>query len=298
MTLANTVVMVRPASFGPDSETLTTNAFQTKCFFEGSREAGRDEVDAFAEALRTAGVRVFVIDEPEDLVRPNAVFPNNWFSTHPDGTVVLYPMQAENRRLERQIPVLATLKEHFHIEKILDMTGNEERGRFLEGTGSLVLDHDARLAWSCPSPRTDPSLLQEWCGLMGFSAVPFEARGQDGRQIYHTNVVMALGDGFAVVGSSLVEGPERVITALADSRVVIELDSDQIENFAGNMLALRAEDGSQVVAMSERAWNSLKPDQRENVSQRARVVSAQLTTIEQSGGSARCMLAEIFLPRH
>jgi hypothetical protein len=288
--------MVRPATFGPDAETLASNAFQAASFLSGSREAARNEVDGFAEALRNAGVGVVVIDEPDDAIRPNAVFPNNWFSTHPDGTVVLYPMQAKNRRLERHMPVLETLRGSFRIEKVLDMTSHEEEGLFLEGTGSLVLDHDAKLAFACPSPRTDRRLLDEWCGLLGFTAMVFEARGEDGRPVYHTNVVLALGDGFAVFGAGLVEGPERTTARLSESRAVIELDSGQIDDFAGNMLALRAEDGSQVVAMSERAWNSLKPGQRSIVSQKARVVAVPLPTIEQSGGSARCMLAEVFLP--
>jgi hypothetical protein len=292
--------MVRPDTFGPDDQTLATNAFQSPSFRPGSRLAAQSEADVLARALRTAGVEVHVVQEPMDPPRPNAVFPNNWFSTHPDGTVVVYPLQSPSRRPERDIPILETLRGLYRIDRTLDLTCLEPQGAFLEGTGSLVLDHDARRAFACLSPRTDPEAVSFWCRAMGFEPVTFVARGRDGRPVYHTNVVMALGEGFAAIGSSLIDEKDlpRVREALSDEREVIDLALDQIEDFAGNMLALRSRDGRQTVVMSERAWACLNPDQRSLLSGLARIVRADLPTIEQSGGSARCMLAEVFLPPH
>lgn len=295
--------MVRPARFCANPETAGSNRFQHPQAIADDAILAVREFDGLVRRLTDAGVQVVVGDDPPEPAKPDACFPNNWVSFHADGTVVLYPMLAPSRRAERRPEHLAAVERAgFRIARTLDLSGLEARGEFLEGTGSLVLDRVARVAYACLSPRTTPAALAEFCAALGYRAVEFDALGPDGRAVYHTNVLMALGEGFAVLcAASIPDAPRRaaVLGELARSgHEVIGIDVAEMNHFAGNMLALRARDGAARIAMSETAWKSLAPDNRRRLERHGGIVTAPIPTIEwEGGGSVRCMLAEIFLPR-
>jgi hypothetical protein len=298
---AAAVLMVRPHRFASNPQTQACNAFQ--------REVGGDvhaaavaEFDALAAALRLAGVAVVAVEDSAEPQTPDAVFPNNWFSTHADGTVVLYPMCAENRRAERRLEVFAELRERgFGCNRLVDLSAHEIDGRFLEGTGSLVLDRVTRTAFACLSPRTHPAMLELWGEELGYRTFAFEARDAAGKPVYHTNVMLAIGSGWAVVCADSVTPPARrgeLLAALAvGGRQVIAIDLEQMASFAGNILELRDASGRPVIAMSAQARAALRPDQIEALSVHGRIVASAVPTIETAGGgSVRCMIAEVFLP--
>ncbi|HSN72466.1 MAG TPA: arginine deiminase-related protein [Steroidobacteraceae bacterium] len=300
------VLMIRPACFGANPQTAASNVFQAR----GSEEpaaaacAAALECDQLVAALGDAGVRVHLYDDLPDPPRPDAVFPNNWVSFHDDGTVVLYPMLARSRRAERRVDLLADLvsREHFRIERLIDLTHHELTGRFLEGTGSLVLDRIHRIAYACLSPRTDADVAAEFARLLDYDLVTFDALDQDGVPIYHTNVMLALGTHFAVVCADAIPGPQwaRLHRRLADSgREIIPISLAQVRSFAGNLIELRTEDDTRVVAMSAAACAAFTPGQRSALEQLAGpIVAAPIPTIERlGGGSVRCMIAEVALPR-
>ena len=302
---ASAVLMIRPANFGANPETALSNAFQA------STETGLDvqaravaEFDALAAALMAAGVQVEVFEDRVEPVTPDAVFPNNWVSFHADGSAWLYPMLATNRRWERRTDILDALKMQrgYKLDVIRDLSHAELEGRFLEGTGSLVLDRASRVVYAGLSPRTDKRMLDEWAHRAGYEAVAFHARDTKGRSIYHTNVMLCIGTRFAVVClDSIVEPParERVQKRLADTgHEVIAISPYQMEAFAGNMLELTGRGGRSVVTMSTRAERALNPAQRSALEKHARIIAVPIDTIEAcSGGSVRCMLAEIHLPK-
>lgn len=298
---AAAVLMVRPHRFGPNPQTLASNAFQRIVGAE-VHDAALIEFDALAAALRAAGVEVMAVDDTPEPPTPDALFPNNWFSTHADGTIVLYPMCAPNRRAERRLELLTDLRERgFRCHRLVDLSMHELDGRFLEGTGSLVLDRLQRRAYACLSPRTDPQLLELWCEELGYRAFAFEAVDRDQRAIYHTNVMLALGTGWAVVcGAAVVDAARRadLMAALADGgRSVVDIDLGQMHGFAGNILELRDRHGGPVIAMSARAFAALRPEQRAMLERHGRLVASPVPTIEDAGGgSVRCMIAELFLP--
>ncbi len=232
------------------------------------------------------------------------MFPNNWVSFHADGTVVLYPMEAENRRCERRPDVIDCLDAEFgyQVREIVDLSHHEAEDRFLEGTGSMVLDRVNRVAYACLSSRTHLDVLGDFAQRMDYDVVAFEAVDRHGIPIYHTNVLMAVGEKLAVVCEAAIARDDQraaVLERLASTgHDLVSLDFDQLESFAGNMLELRAADGVPVMAMSQRAWDSLRADQRAKLEANGRVVTAAIDDIEDSaGGSVRCMLAEIHLPR-
>lgn len=300
-TSARAVLMVRPRLFWANEETAGSNAFQRGATEprEALLERARDEFDAFAAALRGAGIRVIALEQGERVESPDALFPNNWVSFHADGTVVLYPMFAPSRRTERDGGVLDALTADHGVAilRTIDLTGHEAEGRFLEGTGSLVLDHPAKLAFASRSVRTDEGLVREWCKAMGFDPVVFDAVDRNGDAVYHTNVVMSVGERVAVVCEEAiaVADRERVLGALRrEGRALVTITMSQLESFAGNMLELAGADGP-VMAMSASALVSLMTGQRRAIEERCRIVSADLATIEHcGGGSSRCMLAEVF----
>jgi len=297
-------MMVRPASFGWNPQTADSNRFQAPA--PGRSEAGGAavaEFDALVAALGEAGVTVHPFDDRPEPACPDAVFPNNWVSLHADGTVVLYPMLAGNRRLERRLDVLVVLERRggYRVERLLDLTHHELQGRFLEGTGSVVFDHVARIAYACRSPRTDPAVLEELCAELDYAPVVFDAVDAGGTPVYHTNVVLSIGTRHALVCAAAV--PEQQREALlarlaAGGRRVLAIDHARMAAFAGNVLELRAMDGARVLAASQRALDSLEPGQRGALRECVdRVMTARIPTIEAfGGGSVRCMLAEIFLP--
>jgi hypothetical protein len=300
------VVMIRPASFGSNPETLASNRFQSTAEDIAASESQRRaqaEFDALADALANAGVNIHVFEDTPTPIKPDAVFPNNWFSTHADGTVVFYPMLAPNRRLERRIDIVEALHSQrgFHVHGTVDLTHRELEGKYLEGTGSLVLDRVHRIAYACLSPRTDLDVLGEFGQRLDYEIAAFDAFDMHGAPIYHTNVLMAVGTHWtAVCVAAIEEGRRAAIVSLlaATGHDVIELSFEQMHSFAGNMLELRTRDGSRVIAMSQSAFDSLSPDQRGRLAAHATIVSVPIPTIERlGGGSVRCMIAEVHLPR-
>jgi hypothetical protein len=300
------VVMIRPASFASNPETLASNRFQSTGSDRSATQIQRaavTEFDALAIALSNAGVNVHVFDDTVSPIKPDALFPNNWFSTHPDGTVVLYPMLAPNRRLERRLDIIESLhtRDGFHIHTTLDLTHRELEGKCLEGTGSLVLDRIHRIAYACLSPRTDLDVLGEFAQRLDYDIAAFDAVDANGAAIYHTNVLMSLGTKFAAVCTEAIESSRRasIVTLLETTgRAIVDLSFEQMHCFAGNMLELRTRTGGTVIAMSETARRSLTTAQRAALESCGSIVSVSIPTIEHlGGGSVRCMIAEIHLPR-
>lgn len=301
----NAVVMIRPASFTSNPETAESNRFQAAL---GDADPGevrhraRVEFDALADALTESGVWVRVFDDTAEPVTPDALFPNNWLSTHEDGTVVLYPMEAPSRRAERREDIVNALLSEAGVDsdrsRSVDISHNEARERFLEGTGSLVLDRVNCIAYACLSSRTNPALFHDWCERFDFEPEAFQARDGD-HEIYHTNVMMCIGEGFAVICADAIISEEERIRVLSrlekTGHEVVKITAEQMNAFAGNMLALQTETG-EIIAMSDQARRSLDREQLAVLERHGRIVSADIGTIERyAGGSVRCMLAENFL---
>ena len=300
---ANAVVMIRPFRFYPNPETASDNAFQREAVAADAdiiSKAAQEEFDQAVDSLRGAGVMVHVFEDTASPEKPDAVFPNNWFSTHPDGRVALYPMYSPTRRNERRRDVIDELGKIYRISALVDYSSYEQSGLHLEGTGSLVLDYVNRIAYVSFSKRSDRALVERFCQDFNFEPMLFESVGDDGRPIYHTNVVMCVGSGFALIGLDLIADPgqrETVRHRLEESgKKVIELKRDQIANFAGNALELR-NDAEKLLVLSSRAAEALTTEQRNEIARHARLLALSLPTIELAGGSARCMLAAIHLPR-
>jgi hypothetical protein len=301
--------MVRPKTFGYNPETAHTNRFQ-RLPPEGAGDAcalARTEFDALARALASEGVTVCCVEDTARPVKPDAVFPNNWVSFHQDGTVVLYPMQSASRRFERRPELIekAIGELGFRVSHLLDLSWFEGEGKYLEGTGSLVLDNVERVAYACLSPRTHPEVLAEWSEALGYEAVIFSATDRSGVPLYHTNVLLCIGARVVVVGADSIAPADRgrVLERLAsDGREIIEIGHEEIGQFAGNMLELATWDealgDSRVLLMSERARRGLKPETFARLSGCTdTVLAVPVPTIETlGGGSVRCMLAEVFRP--
>ncbi|WP_284615275.1 citrulline utilization hydrolase CtlX [Aquabacterium humicola] len=295
------VVMIRPHRFHPNTETAADNAFQQPAGDRVPRQiaaAARDEVTAAAETLREAGVTVHLFDDEGERDTPDAVFPNNWFSTHAGGHVAIYPMFAPNRRRERRADVIELLKQRYRVQDVIDYSGLEPDGLFLEGTGAMVLDHLHRVAYVARSNRANEVALERFCTHFNYEPMLFDARGSDGRPVYHTNVMMCLGSEVALVALDLI-GDERrrdeVHRRLVDSgREVIALSAAQIAEFAGNALELTGR-GGRVLALSARAAAALNGLQRRRIERSARLLPLSVPTIELAGGSVRCMLAGVHL---
>ncbi|MCB9169126.1 MAG: amidinotransferase [Flavobacteriales bacterium] len=301
---ASSVILVRPTGFGFDPLTAPTNAFQRDLHDPELLPRVFEEFDGLLEALDRCGIDVIVLD-PVDPAAPNAVFPNNWFSTHADGTVVLYPMCSPSRRSERDRAMDVRLeREGFVVRRLIDLSALERDERFLEGTGSLVIDHERNIAYAALSPRTSERALNVWCGALHGDQVPFLATMDGtlaGQPIYHTNVLMALGERFAVVCLDAMPYPvdrDDVNAELERSgRTVIPITLDQMQRFVGNMLQLRRRrDARSFIFLSETAYRTLMPSQRIALEAHGQLVPVAIPTIEQvGGGSVRCMLAENFL---
>lgn len=298
---ANAVIMIRPSRFYPNPETALDNAFQQEAVQDPhliSRKA-QIEFDCAVEALTAAGVTVHVYDDTSAPTKPDAVFPNNWFSTHHDGRIALYPMYSPSRRTERRPDLISSLQELYRVSDVVDYSPFEKRGLYLEGTGSLVLDHLHRLAYVSLSKRADREPLQKFCADFDYEPVTFESIGTDGRPIYHTNVMLCLGTQFALVGLEMIANRaqrETVRTRLeATGRTIIPLTREQIENFAGNALELHNEQ-NKLLVLSTRAAAHLRDEQCATIERFARLLPLALPTIELAGGSARCMMATVHLP--
>ncbi len=299
---ANAVVMIRPSRFFPNPETAQDNAFQQEAGAESAAAVSQRALAEFDEAVRVlsdAGVRVHVYEDTPAPVKPDAVFPNNWFTTHHDGRIALYPMYTPSRRAERRPDVIESLGKDYEVSEVIDYSPFEKRGLFLEGTGSLVLDHVHRLAYVSLSRRADREPLEKFCADFDYEPVTFESSSADGRAIYHTNVMMCLGTDFALVGLDMIADESERETVrrrlVATGKTIISLSPDQIENFAGNALELHNEEGKLLV-LSARAAAHLGAEQRGTIERFARLLPLDLPTIELAGGSARCMLATVHLP--
>lgn len=295
--------MIRPVRFGYNAQTAVNNAFQVAdADQEKVQQNAAAEFDAFVEKLRGAGVDVTVVKDSENPHTPDSIFPNNWVSFHADGTVILYPMYAENRRLERKPAVLETIAEKFSIAATLDMSDAEARNIFLEGTGSMVLDRENKLSYACLSPRTEAGLLHKWCEQTGYRGVVFYAADQKGTAIYHTNVLMAVADKYVVIClDAIPDDAERnmVINTIKESgKTLIEISHEQMNHFAGNMLQVNNAMGEKLLVMSSQAWESLTRQQQDLLASFNKIIHSPLYTIETNGGgSARCMMAEVHLPQ-
>ena len=298
------ILMVRPANFGFNEETAASNAFQSKVDELSDTTASQkalQEFDTFVAKLRSKGVNVIVIEDTPVPVKPDAVFPNNWVTFHQDGTVITYPMLSKTRRQERREDVLDELMSDFFIGKKIELESYEEDGIILEGTGSLILDRPNRLAYACLSPRTSNDLLNRFCEIAGFKPVAFHAVDGSGLEIYHTNVMMALGETFVVICMDTVRDQEERKLLLSKfkqtKKEVIEISLDQMMHFAGNMLQVRNNKGDTFLVMSEQAYRSLNDVQISKIESHTEILYAAIPTIETlGGGSVRCMMAEVFLP--
>ena len=298
----NSVLMVRPRRFYPNPETATDNAFQRQAGSDitALTAAARREFDIAVQTLRQAGVKVHVFEDTADPEKPDAVFPNNWISTHADGRVALFPMYSALRRRERRQDIIGKLRETYRVSDVIDYSNFEEEGCCLEGTGSLVLDHVNRFAYVSLSKRSDPKVVRRFADNFGYEPVIFTSIGLDGQPVYHTNVMMCVGTEFALVGLSMIANQaekEQVRTHLeASGKDIVELEPHQVAKFAGNAIELHDGEGQKLLVLSARAIPTFSEEQRTRLTRHARLVPLNLPTIEMGGGSARCMIATIHLP--
>lgn len=299
----NHILMVRPAHFGYNEETALSNAFQnndqSKSTIEVKTKAV-EEFDAFVDKLRANGVDVIVAEDSVYPIKADAVFPNNWVTFHQNGTVITYPMQALVRRFERDQKILDMIAKRFDIQAIFNFESYEDQGKYLEGTGSMILDRVNQVVYACLSPRTHPDLLDNFCKLTKYRKAVFHATDQKGQDIYHTNVMMALGETFVVICLATIRDQrelDKVRRFFLDAeKEIIDISYDQMMKFAGNMLQVRNASNETFLVMSEQAYQSLRPDQIRQIERHTHILSSPIDTIETyGGGSARCMMAEIFL---
>ena len=298
--VANKILMIRPAGFGYNPQTAESNAFQQNVHLSDAeiQEKALQEFEEMTDRLKKLGIEVLIFLDSKDPHTPDAVFPNNWFSTHPDGRLCLYPMESETRRLERDGSIVDFLKKNFDVTEVFDFSKLESKNQFLEGTGSLILDHKNKIAYASISSRTNEEALDKWAKALGFDVIKFRSFDQNGKPIYHTNVMMCLGDNFAVIclESILDKTRNAVVESLKQTgKEIIEISFEQMENFAGNMLLLQNKAEENILVMSKRAFESLEKQQKKTLQKYATLESFDIDIIEKcGGGSVRCMIAEIF----
>lgn len=306
MQTTDTVLMIEPIAFGYNAQTAENNYFQVEQKDSDIQQKALSEFNNFVEKLRSKGINVITIKDTLEPHSPDSIFPNNWVSFHKDGKVVLYPMFAPNRRVERREDILETIKNQgFEIAEVDDFSHFENDDKFLEGTGSMIFDHDHKIAYGSVSLRLDEELFRKFCAKFGFSPVVFHSFQNVGDQrlpIYHTNVMMCVADKFVVICLDCIDDEmerEKVQEMIKSSeKEVIEISEDQMQQFAGNMLQVQNSEGKKFLVMSETAYKSLNPEQIQNIEKYCEIIYSDLNTIEvNGGGSARCMLAEVFLPR-
>ena len=301
--MQNTVhlLMIQPVNFGFNSETAVNNAFQ-KNIGGDLHQMALQEFSDFVELMQKNKIDVIVVEDSLHPYTPDSIFPNNWISFHADGRVFLYPMFAVNRRLERKSAVLDLVKNEFLVTEIIDLTQSESDGLFLEGTGSMVLDREHKIAYACLSPRTNEKLLNDFCKLADFTPVTFRATDHTGVDIYHTNVMMCVAKTFTVVClESVTDKTEKenlINTLIKTDKVIVDISLQQLNHFAGNMLQVINEAGELLLVMSTQAYQSLTVTKIEILQKHNRIIHSSLNTIETvGGGSARCMIAEVFLKK-
>jgi hypothetical protein len=298
------VLMVRPFNFAFNTQTALSNVFQEapgNTDPEVIRQKAFEEFDALAEVLKAKGIDVIIVPDTRQPAKPDAVFPNNWASFHEDGTLILYPMFAPNRRLEKRAEIIRIVRSKFKIKNIVDLSGYEFIDRFLEGTGSVVFDHDNRIAYACLSSRTNKDLLYVVADRLQYEPLWFYAYDTHGVEIYHTNVMMCIAEKFAVICLDVIRDQKQrevILSSIIKSgRELIMISFNQMTNYAGNVLALKNNLGQDLLVMSQTASDSFTADQKGSLSKYCELISVPIPTIETiGGGSARCMIAEIFLP--
>ncbi|MBK6379667.1 MAG: amidinotransferase [Chitinophagaceae bacterium] len=293
------LLMIQPVNFGFNTETAVNNTFQKNMGGDVQQQALQEFTD-FVAVLRKNKIDVTVVKDSLHPATPDSIFPNNWISFHADGRIFLYPMFAVNRRLERKTAVQEAVKSNFSFTEIIDLTGSENDGLFLEGTGSMVLDRENKIAYACLSPRTDEKLLNEFCKLIDYNPITFKAIDNTGVDIYHTNVMMCIAKTFAVVCLESVtvhEDKAKLIGSLIKTnKEIVDISLQQLNHYAGNMLQVINEEGELLLIMSTQAYQSLTNAQIEILQKHNRIIHSSLNTIETvGGGSARCMMAEVFL---
>ncbi len=303
--LASSILMIRPANFGYNPQTASNNSFQTN---EGElsdreiAEKAKVEFDQFVQHLSNHDIDVVVIPDSETPYNTDAVFPNNWISFHEDGVVFTYPMYAPNRRLERKDEIITQISENFEIKRLVRFEDYEAQDKFLEGTGSMILDRTHQIAYACRSLRTHPELFEAFCDTMNFEGILFTAVDEGGLEVYHTNVMMTLGEKLAVICLEAIHDlaeRETIVQRLKETgKEIVAISYAQMNAFAGNMLEVNNKMGEPFLVMSSAAYYSLNMQQTEQITQHTAILHSPLDTIEKyGGGSARCMIAEIFLPK-
>ncbi len=305
MQITDTILMIRPASFGANEETASTNFFQsndTKPDPRSVQKAALKEFDNMVELLRQQDINVLVIDDTPIPVKPSAAFPNNWLSTSPEGVISVFPIYAHNRRPEKRDDILKMLAEKFVVKDLQDWSEFEVEGKFLEGTGSMVMDHENKVIYTCYSPRTDVSVLEKFANANEYRAIIFFAVDNNGHPVYHTNVMMTLGENFAILCEEAIEEEWELIAVRqlleSSGHEVIRISKDQMHSFAGNMLQVKNSKGEKFLLMSQTAFDSLTEEQKEELAARSKLLSIPIPIIEKTeGGSVRCMIAEIFLEK-
>ncbi len=304
--LASSVLMIRPARFESNPQTATSNRFQRKTDAspDEQQQSALAQFDNLVSDLRANGIGAIIAEDTSEPHTPDSIFPNNWVSFHADGRVVLYPMEADNRRAERRMDIVESLDttHGFQVSEIVDLSHHEHSGHFLEGTGSMVLDRVNRIAYACLSSRTQLDVLGDFAQRLDYDVVAFDAVDREGVPIYHTNVLMNVGEKLAVICDGAIARDDQraaVLQRLQETgHDVVSLNYDQLDAFAGNMLELRNKDGDRMLAMSQQAYDSLDKKQRCKLQDNGSVITTAIDDIENSaGGSVRCMLAEIHLPR-
>jgi hypothetical protein len=294
-----TLLLIRPVRFDYNPMTAVNNTFQKRSDASDNQRKALQEFNGLASCLNEHDIDTLIVEDTMDPHTPDSIFPNNWISFHKDNTIVLYPMFAENRRLERKQSVLESIKANFVVDKVIDYSKYEEEGRYLEGTGSFVLDRTNRIAYACRSPRTDDELFKIFCTQFGYQAVLFNAFDENGQEIYHTNVMMCVADQYIVINMDCVGEQDRPILSTIfkeTDKTVIEISFEQMNHFAGNMLQVENRKNDKFLVMSTQAFNSLNQEQKMKLTAFNPLIHAPLNTIESNGGgSCRCMLAEVDL---
>jgi hypothetical protein len=304
MQITDTILMIRPAGFRYNEETALSNHFQQTTAHSPKtlQQLAAREFDAMVQVLRNHDVNVIVIDDTPHPAKPDAIFPNNWISTNAAGVIAVFPMQAASRRLERRQDIIDQLKNDFDVADVQDWSPYECDNHFLEGTGSMVLDHQHKIIYACLSPRTHQVVVEKFASAQGYRAITFTAHDENGGEIYHTNVMMCIGEGFAVLcPKAITDHDERVAVAQLLETTAHEnifITHEQMNAFGGNMLHIKNKHGQKLIVMSQKAFAVLEEDKKERLQKYGKLLPIDVSTIEQvEGGSVRCMMAEVFLTR-
>lgn len=298
------LLMIRPAAFGFNPETAQTNVFQKKAsdFSEEIHTRALAEFDYMVELLRKEDLNVMVIDDTIEPYKPDAVFPNNWITTHQEGVIVLYPMQAPNRRVERRQDIVEILQKQYKVHNVVNLSHYESKGKFLEGTGSMIFEHTHKIAYASLSTRTNTEVLDRFCNSMRFQPITFQAVDEFDKPIYHTNVLMSVGDKFVIICmdaiKELSDQEDLIASFRKTQKEVFKISYQQMKNFVANCLEVTNNKGEKILILSERAYQHLEESQKKRLENYVKLLPCPLNTIETyGGGSARCMIAEIFLPK-